>query len=228
MALRTIYTNRLPVGTFDIIDTDAANVKGGEVMTLTTADNNATASEAGAVDVLDEADGYLVTSSSTRPAATFATTASQFPLYLSDDGKDKYGPMLGGVVGGATGLNVVASSAIGPSTIEGSGKVTLHQEAGQYAVTIDACATDFQSSLGTRTLTPGQVIGFVSSQGRLAHNRCANLVANSGVANFISTADDGGLVATKPFMFGGSRTVDRVNIYWNAGLGVRTITTATT
>jgi hypothetical protein len=135
MALKPLSA-QLPLGLFDGKDSDYNTIKGGEVMgligTLLTGADNA------AADVLD---GYVGTTSKLRPAATKSLVSGMRPLFLSDDGVANYGTSFGTLVGGIAGRVVTGGTSLGPHTAEGSGKVTLWNQPGLYAVTLDAVDT---------------------------------------------------------------------------------------
>ncbi len=60
---------------------------------------------------------------------------------LSDDGIAGYGTLFGTVVGGTVGQVSTGGTVLGPHTATGSGKVTLWEKPGLYAVSLDACDT---------------------------------------------------------------------------------------
>jgi len=210
------------LGAFDMLDTELGSIKGGEVMTFTTAAKANSSTEAAAADVTD---GY--TGNNVRVVATFATSAAQFPLYLSDEGNSPdYSTMIGQVVGASVGL-FTSGAVVGPHTALASGKVTLWGTAGLYLVTLDACATDFISKLETAgtSLSPGASLGF-NATGKLSHSLCTGAVSASGVAHFIEYeggTKTGSLVTTSPLYVGATVNYDKVKVSFHAGLGVRTL-----
>jgi hypothetical protein len=229
MALFPQNPGILPLGQFDMLDTQLAGITGGEVLTLTTASRTNTTTEQAAYDVLD---GYFGDGAGgeLRPTATLATTNAEFPLFLSDDGNSPdYLTAFGQVVGATAGLNPTGA-VLGPHTAVGSGKVTLWDKPGLYVVTLDSCATDFRTTegdLAAATLSAGDVLGF-NATGNLCHDQCTGAVAGSGVANFIEYESSGktaSLVTTPPRLVGATEAFDRVKIWFHAGLGGRTIVT---
>jgi len=221
MALFPLQPGMHPLGQFDAINTDLANVRGGEVMTFTVASRTNTLTETASPDALD---GYTYAETNVRPASTFASTAAQYPLYLSDDGTSPdYLTMLGTLTGP---LGLGDGAVVGPHITSGSGKVTLWDKPGLFAVTVSAMASDFFSALPKPAgLVPGAALGFGSGAdiGKLSHANCANLVANSGVGRFVEVSDRPGLVNTPARLAGAAESFTRVVIQWDAGLGVRTI-----
>ena len=93
-----------------------------------------------------ELDGY-VAAANTRPAATVTLAVGMRPLFLVDEGTTGYGTLFGEVVGGTTGQVVTGGAVLGPHTATGSGKWTLWDKPGLYAVTLDAVDTTINSGL---------------------------------------------------------------------------------
>ena len=182
MALRPRSAN-LPLGQFDVLNTDMANITGGEVVTFTKVARAQTSTETSAADVLD---GYLYDDTvprQNRPALTLAATAAQFPLMLADDGIAGYGTLFGSVIGVGTGQSTVGTQ-IGPHTAAASGKLTAWDKPGLYAISTTSLAADFVATIPAGGLTPGQVLGF-SATGKLCHSACSTAVASTGVGNFV-------------------------------------------
>jgi len=220
MALYPVQPGIQPLGLFDVLDTELASLKGGEVMTLGTAPIVNTDVETAAPDVLD---GYHNNAANTRPVAQLAASGATF-VALADEGTGPdYFTMLGTVVGGKAGLVVSAGAVLGPHTATASGKVTLWDKPGLYEVTLDSMAGDFVGELTSSGLTPGVVVGFGSGddKGKLAHNGCANKVASSGCAVFVEFAHSQSLVTTPARLTGATQTFDRVKVMFlgSAGAG---------
>lgn len=227
MALFPVNPGVMPLGQFDMLDTQLTSLKGGEVMTLTEAARANSSTERAAYDVQD---GYLYSAAGSRPVATLATTAAEYPLFLSDDGTSPdYLTYFGRVVGSTVGLNP-SGTVLGPHTAEGSGKVTLWDKPGLYVVTTDALATDFvssESSLSGGALKAGDVLGFTNA-GKLCHAECSGAVSSTGVANFVeyeSNNKTGSLVTSSPGLVGATESFLRVKLWFHAGLGLRTVVT---
>jgi len=225
MALYPLNPGVVPLGQFDVVDTELANILGGEVMTLTTASRVNSATEVAAQDALD---GYTFTDANLRPASTRASTAAQGPLYLADDGNSPdyltyFGSLTGplGLGGSETGTR------IGPHTASGSGKVTLWDKPGLFAVSVDALAGDFLTALVGANVAPGTVLGFANGAdiGKIAHDACANVVAATGVGHFVEFSSAPSLVTTPNRLVGAAEQFTRLVLQWNAGLGqARTLT----
>lgn len=153
MALVLLNNNGSPLGQFDGYDALLASMLGGEVAQLVNygiagADKHAS----------DVNDGYTVTGLNTvRPIATttFGTVAAtDGPFFLTDDGTTGYGTLFGTLVGAQVGQVVTGGTVFGPSTMSGSGKVTLWMNPGLYGVTLDALdatlAASTAVSVGTK------------------------------------------------------------------------------
>jgi hypothetical protein len=214
MALFALTGGLNPIGIMDGKDSELAGLKGGEVMTLSTAARANSASEVASPDALD---GYVFADPALRAQAVLASAATSLPLYLADEGTSPKYFTLFGQMSGALGTG--ASTVVGPHTTSGSGKVTLWANPGLYAVSLDACASDFFSTAGT-ALTPGKVLGFGSGadKGKLAHNACSNKVANTGCAHFVEFATENTLVTTPNKLVGAAEALTRVKIHFTAGM----------
>lgn len=220
MALYPLQPGMHPLGQFDVVDTELTAVKGGEVMTLTSASRTNTETETAAQDALD---GYLYATSDLRVASTRADAATQLPLYLADDGSSPDYLTMFGKLTGPMGLG--DGAVLGPHSASGSGKITLWDKPGLFAVSVDALAGDFVSAIGASGLAVGTALGFGSGddKGKLAHNACANKVAASGVGRFVEFASEPSLVSTPKRLVGAAESFTRVVIQWDAGLGLRTL-----
>jgi hypothetical protein len=69
------------------------------------------------------------------------------PLFLVDDGTNGYGTLFGTVVGAIAGQVVANGAVLGPHTATGSGKLTIWDKPGLYAVSLDAVDTTINSGL---------------------------------------------------------------------------------
>ena len=139
MALELVQPGINPLGQFDGHDDIYLTVKGGEIGTIV---GVAATEDKGAADVDD---GY-VNSSNQRPVVTTALTSGDRPLFLIDEGISGYGTLFGSVIGGlagqiADGVGQYNGQVLGPHTAAASGKLTLWDKPGLYAVTLDAVDT---------------------------------------------------------------------------------------
>jgi hypothetical protein len=165
MALILLQAGVQPLGQFDGYTGETLNFKGGEICTWATMPWPA----AGAQDVND---GYLNPTGLGKlvPGVSRATlTGTSKPLFLSDDGLLHYGTLFGTVVGGSVGSvsfgpnsSVPTADLLGPSTATGSGKITLWDKPGMYAVTLDAVdTTNLVPTNGA--LTVGSALSYTST-----------------------------------------------------------------
>lgn len=195
MALVLLNPGGNPLGEFDAADGIATSVKGGEVLTFTTA---TLASDKGAAD---SSDGYLNPGTS-KAVLTTTLASGKRPLMLCDDGTTNYGTLFGTVVGGAVGQQVTGGAVLGPHTATGSGKLTAWDKAGLYGVTLDACDTNATTGLQptNATLTAGAPL-FATTAGLLTPLKTSSFESAAGptylvVGNFVEFRTNGSLVST--------------------------------
>jgi len=190
MALILLNPGTQPLGQFDGYDSQLSSFLGGEVCTFvgvsTTGTDLASA---------DSFDGYVGTSSKTRPAVTFTLTSSSAPLFLADDGTAYYGTLFGAVVGGTAGQVVSTGAALGPHTAVGSGKITLWDKPGLYGVTLDA--VDTASIVPTNaSLAVGTSLTYTATGKLTAVGSGAAVGGAPVVGRFVEFATNGSLVRT--------------------------------
>ena len=190
MALKILQSGMNPLGQFDCLDTELTSFKGGEVCTLTAVTYKGT--DANAADVND---GYSGSTSKTRPAVTLTLVSGHRPLFLADDGTTGYGTLFGQVVGATVGQST-SGSQLGPHTAAASGKMTLWDKEGLYAVTLDAVDTTVATGLvpTNTSITCGDPL-FATTAGKLTPNT-GNRFENYTVGRFIEFATNGSLVTT--------------------------------
>lgn len=168
MALVLLGNNGNPFGQFDGYDALSSTMLGGEVATLVSYDS-AVATDKHAKDIDD---GYVVQGPSTnlnvRPIVTTVVGSASRPLFLTDDGTANYGTLFGTLVGGNSGQTVSGGTVLGPSTMSGSGKVTLWANPGLYGITMDAVNTAGDGLVTTNNaLTVGTAIRYLTANGKL-------------------------------------------------------------
>lgn len=160
MALLMVQEGVQPAGQYDYAD--SYSMKGGEVWVLASTGPNS--------------DGYQVVK------ARVATGSDGYgPFYLGDDGLTGYGVLFGNTVSRtATGFTAGADSGtrLGPGSYVGSGKVTLWDKPGLYAVTLDALGGQTKAA-GLAAALPG-----------------AKLTVASGVLTLTGATQTGPAVAT--------------------------------
>lgn len=205
MALELVQPGIQPLGQFDGADGIYLTVKGGEVATIIAVSR--TASDLSSADV--KTDGY-VSWNNTRPVATTVLTSGARPLMLVDEGIFGYGTLFGSVIGGvagqiAYGVGQVPATQLGPHTAAASGKLTLWDKPGTYAVTLDAVDTTAATGLTVTngTLTIGAAL-YATSAGLLTPNKFASFELGDGysgsvVGRFLNfEAYKGGSLVTTP------------------------------
>lgn len=145
MALLLVQPGTEPLGQYDAYVGFAP--KGGEVAVLESTGTTT--------------DGYQVI------VARGATTSDTGPFYLVDDGTLGYGLLFGNTVSKtATGFSSGTDTAtrLGPVTYAASGKLTLWDKPGQYAVTLDAL---FDTEATLKGTAPGVKLTVDASTSKL-------------------------------------------------------------
>jgi len=189
MALKILQPGCQPLGQFDGLDAEATSTLGGEVCTFSYIALN---TDNAAADVED---GY-VAQANTRIAVTTTLTSGARPLFLCDEGTGGYGTLFGEVVGVSTGQVSTGGAVLGPHTATGSGKVTLWDKPGLYAVTLDAVDTTINSGLvPTNPALSGGDALYATSAGLLTPN-AGDAFEAVVVGRFLEFAPNGSLVTT--------------------------------
>lgn len=173
MALLMVNEGCQPAGQYDGYSSFAP--KGGEVAVL--------------ISTGTTSDGYQIL------AARGATTGDKGPFYLVDDGLLGYGVYFGNtVVKTDTGFASGADSAtrLGPPTYLASGKLTLWDKPGLYAVTLDAL---FDSESSLKAAVPGANLTVDASTSKLKLGNMGTQVG-LGLATVVTYKLDEALVTT--------------------------------
>jgi hypothetical protein len=204
MALELVQPGINPLGQFDGYDTMYLTVKGGEVATIIGVAKTTDKCAA------DADDGYVFAFNH-RPVVTTALVSGSRPLFLVDDGIFGYGTLFGSVIGGIAGqvcygLGQPAVTQLGPHTAAASGKLTLWDKPGTYAVTLDA--VDTTATTGLVVLNPTLSIGaplYATDAGLLTPNSDAAFEAVE-VGYFLNFEPwkGGSLVSTPVSLVGGT------------------------
>lgn len=213
MALFLLQPGLQPLGQFDYLDTDLANVLGGDLSVWSEASRTNTTTEKAAQDVLD---GYVADlidagdSTASRPVLQLGDGSDGVVAhYLNDDGQANYGTLFGSLIGNPVGLTVTGT-ALGPHTAEASGKVTVYDKVGLYAVSTAALDSDVFPTTGNLNDTPlpGEVLYRGSATAQLTR------VAATGqqAALFIEMRGNGSLVNTPGSLVGAAEAFDRAVI----------------
>ena len=191
MALKILQSGNQPLGQFDALDAQATSCLGGEVASFTYV-----SIVAGTDNAAEDVDDGYVAQANTRPAATTTLVPGTRPLFLVDEGTAGYGTLFGEVVGGAVGKTVTGGAQLGPHTATGSGKWTLWDKPGLYAVTLDAVDTTVNSGLvPTNPALSGGDILYATAAGLLTPDVTAAFEAVT-VARFIEFTSSKSLVTS--------------------------------
>jgi hypothetical protein len=199
MSLKILQPGVQPLGQFDLLDTDAA-LLGGEVMAL-----QSIVTSSGDLAAKDVLDGYV--HSLKRTVATRYNRKDGYgPWMLADDGITGYGTLFGSVVGGTVGQSVNTGAVLGPHTTTGSGKVTLWNQPGLYAVSLDAACDQAATGLvpanasldtGTTLTFCPTTTGSAADYGKLTVLGSVAAASNTSVVgHFVSFETKGSLVNT--------------------------------
>lgn len=204
MALKLLNPGYLPLGQYDLLDTDSTTVVGGEVGIFA----GYTSGDYYAADTSGGASG--------SPSVQLKLGArSQGNLHgLLDEGSSGYGTLFGTVIGGTVGQGtgflggVISSSAknvvvVGPNTNFGSGKATLWTQPGLYGVTLDAFSGSSVTGLALNEFVGGELSSAGATRGKLKE-----VASGSGeeAAIFVTAVSDSSLVSTTAGAAGASST----------------------
>ena len=191
MALKVLQGSR-PYGQFDGLDSVVTACKGGEVVGFSyVATSQATDKHAKDID-----DGYVSNTTVQRPAVTTALTSGMRPLFLVDDGTSGYGTLFGEVVGATVGMVVSGGTVLGPHTATGSGKLTLWDGPGIFAVTLDAVHTATTTGLVPTNTTLAGGAALYATSGGLLTPAVGSAFESIVVGRFLEFATNGSLVNT--------------------------------
>jgi len=196
MALKLRHPGIEPAGEFDVLDTDAANIIGGDIGVFDgTLRDSAGGTDLHAYDV----DGYVSGTNPFRTVVRLADNTDVGPFLLLDDGIAGYGTMFGSIIGSNAGqaTSITGAVVVGPSTLRGSGKVTCWDKPGLYMVTIDTLGTTPPNS-GT---APGTAL-YADANGLWT-----TVAGGAVVARFIEWQDGDSLVTTTAEMLNGTFTI---------------------
>lgn len=169
MALYLRHPGIEPLGEFDLLDTEADSILGGEIGTFDgTLRDSAGGTDLHAFDV----DGYVEGATPNRTVIRRANDTDAGPYLLLDDGTTGYGTYFGVLIGSNTGrvtnFGTSTGTVLGPATHRASGKITCWDKPGLYMVSIDVLCTGnpptsataagtalYSNAVGQWTLTAG-------------------------------------------------------------------------
>lgn len=204
MALKLLQPGIEPLGQFDLEDDDVSLVVGGEV---------------GVFQALNVAtDLYAADVFSVGPQihVTLTSVTNDGELYgLVDEGIEGYGTLFGSVIGATVGKgtgfgasSTVGVVTVGPSTLRGSGKVTLWTKPGLYGVTSDGFVTAGEFNAAALN---GDVFG--STADGTVDGKLTTSAAGQQVALFLGRVEDTSLVSTTNVAAGGTAQVEYGAVY---------------
>lgn len=225
MSMRPANPGLTPLGQFDVLDTELANITGGEVVYFSRGPRTNTATEQAAADARD---GYLyddILPFNNRPVIMRASDGYQQPLYLADDGTSGYGTHFGSTIGVPAGLSTTGTN-LGPHSGAASGKITLWNKPGLYSVSMSSLAADFVATLSPSGMDPGLALGLENTgSGRMGHIGCANVFTTppTGVARAVEFESTGSLVTTPERLVGAAEQWPNLLLYFHAGRDDRTL-----
>jgi hypothetical protein len=203
MALKPLQAGRDPLGQFDGYDelTTTGHVnalKGGEIVTL--ANYDITGTDKAAADA-NGSDGYVGTTTKYRPLVTRTLPDGHRPVFLADEGTTGYGQLFGEIIGTVCGINTTGTQA-GPHSGAASGKVTLWDKPGLYAVTTDAVDTSADGLVYTNALLDVGEALTATSTGLLTPVSSGDSFdsANLVVARLVEFSTNGSLVNTPNYL----------------------------
>ena len=215
MSLKLLQPGIQPLGQFDVVDSELTSFKGGEICSFTyLATENPPGVHSSGVDTAayDVFDGYATTTLK-RPAVSknwngTVLASTSRPLFLSDDGIAGYGTLFGTVVGGTVGQvsygpssTVAAANLLGPHTATGSGKMTLWDKPGLYAVSLDAVDTTASTGLvPTNTSLVGGDTLYFTSAGLLTPTSGSAVSSSVTVGHLVEFNTNGSLVTTPNYL----------------------------
>ena len=191
MALKLLNPGLRPLGQFDLEDDAAAGISGGEHVSL---DSTGVGAEGYAADVGTVGPFVGADLAGNRASVKFdvgVRTTGEL-CGLADEGVSGYGTMFGETIGSSAGraTSVNGAVVIGPSTVSGSGKVTVWTQSGLYAVS-GAAATDAAAGIPLARMTTVNTGVFADTLGLLRSTGTGNQVAI-----FVGHMADSSLVST--------------------------------
>ena len=190
MALKLLNPGLRPLGQFDLDDTDAGLIVGGEHVALASvrADVEGYAADVGLMADFDVTPPVV-------PTFQRDQRTGQAVGGLADEGGAEYGTQFGSLIGQNAGRSTqfgtqAGAVVVGPTTDQASGKVTVWAQSGLYGVTGDAAAAGVLAGTNTNDrLTAAAGTGLLVDAG-------AGAIAATTVALYVSEVNDTSLVST--------------------------------
>ena len=216
MTLFVLQPGCQPLGQFDCYDSDLTSVVGGMIGVWDKVARTE-ATDAGTFDIFDGYTSPSVDSGTTtayRPMVRIAKSSStdnNKPIYLMDDGISGYGTLFGSVIS----MFSPTGTALGPTTALGSGKVTLWDKQGLYAVSFEACYSDKNTTngaleAGQDTPAPGDLLYRHYTTGKICRYATATSQTSNLVGSYVEHANNASLVTTPQKLIGATEVFDRI------------------
>jgi hypothetical protein len=198
MALKLLNPGLRPLGMFDLDDTDAGALQGGEYVELKQEAAVGAEGYAADVEALADSAGIVNFARTTRAAGSLGG--------LADEGDaGDYGTLFGQLIGSNAGRATTVSGAVvlGPETDRASGKVTVWAQAGLYGVTDGANTLTGLAPVTNAALLGTALTGVLTTAG-----------ATSTVAIYIGAMADTSLVSTSSVAVGGAAQVEYHTVFY--------------
>jgi hypothetical protein len=234
MALFLLQPGIQPLGQFDVLNTDASTIVGGMIGTWSVASLTDTSTETADADVFDGYTSPYISESAGpgNPGTTTGNTTGYRPviriasnttldenkaMYLMDEGTANYGTLFGSIIG----MYNPSGTVVGPNTMTGSGKVTIWDKPGMFAVSFEACysnknVTNGALEAGQDTPLPGDLLYRHVADGKICRLATATdnggTAANNKIATYVEHASKGALVNTPAKLVGATEVFDRIVI----------------
>lgn len=214
MALKLLNPGLRPLGMFDLADADQGNLVGGEYVELA-AFSTTGAYEGYAADVESLSSGASLTNNIVQ-FSRGSRTAGRLGG-LADEGGDEYGTLFGSLVGQNAGRStqfgtVNGAVVLGPTTDQGSGKVTVWAQAGLYGVT-DGTGSELTAAATNAVLSANGTTGLLQTTG-----------AGHDVAIYVGEMTDTSLVSTTSSAAGGTATTEYHAVFYVGNAAASDIT----
>tara|TARA_B100000674_G_scaffold432719_1_gene390681 strand:+ start:223 stop:864 length:642 start_codon:yes stop_codon:yes gene_type:complete len=191
MALKLLNPGLRPLGQFDLDDTDAGLIVGGEHVALASAraDVEGYAADVGLMADFDVSPPVV-------PTFQRDQRTGQAVGGLADEGGAEYGTQFGSLIGQNAGRSTqfgiqAGAVVVGPTTDQASGKVTVWAQSGLYGVTDNAGA----AAGGLAATDTNDLLTAAAGTG-LLQDAGGGAVAAGTVAIYVSEVNDTSLVST--------------------------------
>ena len=195
MALKLLNPGLRPLGQFDLDDTDAGLIVGGEHVALASAraDVEGYAADVGLMADFDVSPPVV-------PTFQRDQRTGQAVGGLADEGGAEYGTQFGSLIGQNAGRSTqfgiqAGAVVVGPTTDQASGKVTVWAQSGLYGVTDDVSTAANPLS---GAVTNGRISATAAGGGEAGRlsAAAAGALDETHLALYVSEVNDTSLVST--------------------------------